>query len=48
MLLQVMVDNRMSAVPILNGEGHCVTPISISDVRFVLQTKDFPLDGTPL
>jgi hypothetical protein len=39
----------MSAVPILSAEeGHCVTPISISDVRFVLQTKDFPLSGACL
>ena len=43
---QVMVANGLSAVPIIDGDGRFVTPISISDIRLILLTKDFPLLST--
>jgi len=42
-VFQVMVANGLSAVPIIDGDGRFVTPISISDIRLILLTKDFPL-----
>jgi hypothetical protein len=38
-----MVANNLTAVPILDTDGAFVTPISISDIRVILLTKDFPL-----
>jgi hypothetical protein len=42
-VFQVMVEHGLSAVPIIDTDGRFVTPISISDVRLILLTTDFPL-----
>ena len=42
-VFNVMVANHLTAVPILDSDGRFVTPITISDIRLILLTKDFPL-----
>ena len=46
-VFNVMVSNNLTAVPILDSDGKFITPISISDIRIILLTKDVPLRCTP-